>query len=247
MTMMHRLGRFLNDLIGRAYFWIGSLLLIVPIAAYFPSRGIKRDLPGLWRTEDYIWPMFAGALLLLWAAFLEWNQQRALSLKLLRAEWARSERVGEPELELPSFPLLSLDEIAELRHRGRHLASEQRVALVTALSESVEPIHVDIVYYYLDAEAEAYAAQFAALLVPLRFAGSFVPVSDFSGGLEGVVVRVNSESIPPPALRLLNALTSAKIDHRMERLTGGRALLSPPDYFDLAIGRMKREGNQDCE
>ena len=118
MTMMHRLGRFLNDLIGRAYFWIGSLLLIFPIAAYFPSRGIKRDLPGLWRTEDYIWLMFAGALLLLWAAFLEWNQQRELSLKLLRAEWARSERVGEPELELPSFPLLSLDEIAELRQPG---------------------------------------------------------------------------------------------------------------------------------
>jgi hypothetical protein len=42
-------------------------------------------------------------------------------------------------------------------------------------------------------------------------------------------------------------LPIAKIDHRVERLTGDRALLSPPDYFDLAIGRMKQESNQDCE
>jgi hypothetical protein len=106
------------------------------------------------------------------------------------------------------------------------------VALVSALNESDERIH--IVYKHLDVEAEAYAAQFSALLVLLRFAGSFVRVSDITSGLEGVVVRVNSEPIPPPALRLLNGLTNAKIDHRVVRLTGDRALLSPPDYFDLA-------------
>jgi hypothetical protein len=80
-------------------------MLILPIAAYFLSNGIKRDLPEL-HPEDYVWLMFAGEFLMLWAAFLEWNQQRELALKLLRVEWARSEEVGEPELELSSFPLL---------------------------------------------------------------------------------------------------------------------------------------------
>jgi hypothetical protein len=178
---------------------------------------------------------------------LEWGILWELSSKLLRAAWACTDEDGQPEPEPSSFLLLSHDEIAELRQQGRHLTSEQRVAFVTALSAYDEPIHIDIVYNHLDAEAEAYAAQFSALLVPLGFAGSFVPVSDIGSGLEGLVVRVNSESIPTLALRLLNALIKAKIDHRIERLTGDRALLSPDDYFDLAVGQMKGESDYDRE
>jgi hypothetical protein len=133
------------------------------------------------------------------------------------------------------------DEIAKLRlqlaqQEGRQLTSEQRAALVAALKESDEPIHINIVYKHLDAEAESYAAQFSAVLLPLRLAGQPFPVSDIPDGLDGVVIRVNGGLVPHFAQRLSGALTKAKINHRIEPLTEERAALVPPDYCDLAIG-----------
>ena len=66
------------------------------------------------------------------------------------------------------------DEIAKLRlqlaQQGRQLTSEQRAALVAALTEADEPIRINIVYNHLDAEAESYASQFSAVFLPLGFA-----------------------------------------------------------------------------
>jgi hypothetical protein len=206
----------LRALMRRASFWVASILLVLPIVAYFAPSRINWQMAKLWPPENHIWLMFAGALLVAWAAFRVWDEQREL--------------IAELRLQLA-------------RREGRHLTSEQRVALVTALKESDEPIRINIVYNHLDAEAEAYAAEFSAVLLPLRFAGAPIPVSDIPDGLGSVVIRVNSESVPPLAQRLSNALTGAKIDHRTERLTGERALLAPSNYFDLAIGRMRRGGN----
>jgi hypothetical protein len=201
--MVRNFLRFLGVLIRGSSFWIASVLFTIPIVAYFALPRINSQMAGLGPPDNLIWWVFAGAILLLWAAFRVWDDQ-----------W----------LQLA-------------RQRGRHLTSEQRMALVTALKESDEPIRVNIVYNHLDAEAEAYAAEFSAVLLPLRFAGAPIPVSEDP---EGVVIRVNSESVPPFAERLSNALTRAQIDHRIERLTGERALLES-DYFDLAIGQMKQK------
>jgi len=91
---------------------------------------------------------------------------------------------------------------------------------------------------HLDDEAEGYAAQFSATLIPARLAGAPIPLDDIPANLEGVAVRTNG-SVPRAAQRLLDALATAKIAHRIEPLTGVRASIAPPDYFDLAIGKKK--------
>ena len=194
----------------------------------------------VWSLKNNIWLTFAGALLLLWAAFRVWDELRELAVRLLREVWASPGMDGQPESpSLSADP--SRDEIAKLRLQlaqqdGRQLTYEQRATLVAALQESDQPIHVNIVYNHLDAEAESYAAQFSAVLLPLRFAGVPLPFSDIPDGLVGVVIRLNSEPVPSPAQRFSDALTRAKINHRIEPLTGERAVLAPPDYFDVAIG-----------
>ncbi len=77
-----------------------TVLLVLPIAAHFASNGMKRELAKLWRPEDHVWLMFAGALLLLWAAFRVWDEQRELTVELLRV-WASPG--GERRPESPSF------------------------------------------------------------------------------------------------------------------------------------------------
>ena len=237
--MVQSLGRFLDSLMRRAYCWIGTVLLVLPIAAHFASNGMKRELAKLWRPEDHVWLMFAGALLLLWAAFRVWDEQRELTVELLRV-WASPGGEGQPE----SPSLSPGDETAELKlqlaqQKGRYLTSDQRAQLVAALKEADEPIRINVVYHHLDAEAESYAKQFSAVLLTERFAGALIPFDDLPDDLDGVVIRVNGGLLPHLAQRLSDALSKAKIDHRIEPLTGERAVLAPPDYFDLAIGEMK--------
>jgi hypothetical protein len=199
-------------------------MFVLPVAASFVSKA-KQGMAELWRLEDNICSVFAGAFLLLWAAFRAWNEQQQLARE--------------------SSPDSMRHEIAELKlqlaqQKRRYLTSDQRAVLVAALKESGEPIRVNVVYYHLNDEAEGYARQFSAALLPVRFAGDPLPTDDIPADLQGVVLRIKDpHSIPPGAQRLSNALTKAGIAHRFAALTGLRAVLAPPDYFDLAIGRMK--------
>jgi hypothetical protein len=82
-----------------------------------------------WLLENDIWLTFVGALLLLWAAFREWDELRELAVKLLREAWASPG--GDGQTESPSLsPDALRDEIAKLRlqlaeQEGRQLTSEQ--------------------------------------------------------------------------------------------------------------------------
>jgi hypothetical protein len=222
--MLKSLSRFAGALMRRPYAWAGFVVFVLPIEEYFVSDEAKREIAKLWRPEVDVWLTFAGGLLLLWAAFRAWDTQRQLGHK--------------------SSPDSSRHELAELKlqlaqQKRRHLTADQRSALVEALKDSGEPLRINVVYHHLNDEAEEYARQFSAALLPERFAGGATP-DDIPADLEGVVLRVKDlHAIPPGARRLSNALTKAGIDHQLAPLTGVRAALAPSDYFDLAIGRMK--------
>jgi hypothetical protein len=223
-SMLKSLSRFAGALMWRPYAWVGFVAFVLSLAEYFVSDRSKREMAKWWRPENDVWLTFAGGLLLLWAAFRAWDSQRQLAQRLspdsLRHELA--------ELKL---------QLAE--QKRRRLTSDQRSALVEALKESGEPLRINVVYHHLNDEAEEYARQFSAALLPERFAGGATP-DDIPADLEGVVLRVKDlHAIPPGAQRLSNALTKAGVGHQLASLTGVRSALAPSDYFDLAIGRMK--------
>jgi hypothetical protein len=223
-SMLKSLNRFAGALMRRPYAWVGFVVFVLPIAEYFVSNQAKREMAKLWRPEDDVWLTFAGGLLLLWAAFRAWDTQQQLGHK--------------------SSPDSLRNELAELKlqlaqQKRRRLTSDQRSALIEALKDSGEPFRVNMIYHHLDDEAEEYARQFSAALLPERLAGGATP-DDVPADLEGVVVRVKDlQAIPRGAQRLSNALTKAGVDHQLASLTGVRAALAPSDYFDLAVGRMK--------
>jgi hypothetical protein len=222
--MLKSLSRFAAALMRRPYAWIGFVVFVLPLVEYFVADQAKREVAKLWRPEDDVWLTFAGGLLLLWAAFRAWDTQRQLGYN--------------------SSPDSLRHELAELKlqiaqQKRRHLSSDQRSALVEALKDSGEPFRINMTYHNLDDEAEEYARQFSAALLPERFAGGATP-DHIPADVEGVVIRVkNLHAIPPGAQRLSNALTKAGVDHQLASLTGVRAALAPSDYFDLAIGRIK--------
>jgi hypothetical protein len=222
--MLKSLNRFAGALMRRPYAWVGFVVFVLPIAEYFVSNQTKREMAKLWRPEDDVRLTFAGGLLLLWAAFRAWDTQQQLGHK--------------------SSPDSLRNELAELKlqlaqQKRRRLTSDQRSALIEALKDSGEPFRVNMIYHHLDDEAEEYARQFSAALLPERLAGGATP-DDVPADLEGVVVRVKDlQAIPRGAQRLSNALTKAGVDHQLASLTGVRAALAPSDYFDLAVGRMK--------
>jgi hypothetical protein len=195
------------------------VLLVLSVVAYLVFNQVEKEMAKTWCPQDHIWLMFAGALLLLWAAFRAWDGLAHTSAHSLREE------IADLKLQLA-------------RQKRRYLTSDQRAAFVEALRDSGEPICINVVYHHLDAEAESYAAQFSAVLVPERLGCAPIPLDDIPADLEGVVVRVNNRSVPHLVQRLSGALTKARIDHRIEPLTGKRVLLVPRDYFDLTIGRM---------
>ena len=137
MQMARSVRRFLEALLRRTSFWVGSVLFIFPTVAQFVPRTIMSDTVKVGSLENDIWLSFAGAFLLLWAAFREWDELRELAVKLLREAWASPGGDGQPES--PSLsPDALRDEIAKLRlqltqQEGRQLTSEQRAALVAAL------------------------------------------------------------------------------------------------------------------
>jgi hypothetical protein len=223
-VMLKSLGRFIQTLIRRPYVGIGLVLFVLPLTASFAPNDAKEEMAKLWREEHGIWSTCGGALVLLWGAFRAWDEQRQIaresSLESLRTE------IAELRLQLA-------------QQKRRYLTADQRAALVTELRESGEPIHVIVVYHHMDEEAEAYAAQFSAALMPARVAGTPIPVDDISVNFEGVAIGTNGSRLPHGAQRLSGALAAAKIARRIEPLTGVRASIATPDYFDLAIGKNK--------
>jgi hypothetical protein len=220
--MLKSLGRFVIAVARSPYAWVGLILLVAPLAAYYLPAPKEQGIGNFWIPEERIWPTFAGALLMLWAAFRAWEE---------RSQPASGSSVDSLRTE-----------IADLRRqldaqKRRYLTSDQRTALVQALRESGEPIHITVVYDHLDYDAEAYAAQFSAVLKPARFAGDPIPLDDIPANLEGVVIRTNGTSVSTLAQRFSGALTKAKIAHQIQPLTGVRAHLAPSDYFDLVIAR----------
>jgi hypothetical protein len=240
--MVRSFYRYLVILLRCASFRLGGVVFILPIVAYFVPSGMMSDAAKMWSLQNDILFSSVGALMLLWTTFRVWDELWKAAATLRRALSANS-RNGEASSRSLT-PDALLDEIADLRlhiaqQRGRRLTSEQRAALVAALEESDEPIRVNIVYNHLDAETEAYAAQFSAVLLPLRFVGQPIPVSDIPTGLAGVVIRTTGGLVPHLAQRLSSALSRASIDHRIEPLTGERAVLAASDYFELTIGEME--------
>jgi hypothetical protein len=221
--MLKSLGGFVGTLIRRPYVWIGFVLFVLPLTASFAPNEAKEEMAKLWRPERGIWLTFAGALVLLWAAFRAWNEQWQLS----RESSSVSLRTEIADLRLPLA-----------QQKRRYPSSAQRVALVAELRDSGEPIHIIVVYHHLDDEAEGYAVQFSATLIPARLAGAPIPLDYIPADLEGVAEERMAQFHAPHS-GSLDALATAKIAHRIEPLTGVRARIATPNYFDLAIGKSK--------
>src|SRR5438128_12142831 len=99
MQMARSVRRFLEALLRRASFWVGSALFVFPIVEYFVPHRIMSEMAKAW-SPDNIWLTFVGALLLLWAAFRVWDELRELAVKLL-AVWASPG--GDGQTESPSL------------------------------------------------------------------------------------------------------------------------------------------------
>src|SRR6266436_5948611 len=97
MQMARSVRRFLEALLRRTSFWVGSALFVFPIVEYFVPHRIMSEMAKVWLLENDIWLTFVGALLLLWAAFREWDELRELAVKLLREAWASPGGDGQPE------------------------------------------------------------------------------------------------------------------------------------------------------
>jgi hypothetical protein len=216
--MLKSLSRFAGALMRQPSAWFGFAISVLPVAEYVMSNLANEDMSKIWPPEYDVWLTFPGGLLLLWAAFRAWDREP--SADSLRQE------VAELKLQLA-------------QQKRRYLTSDQRSALLAALKASDGPIRFNVVYDHLNDEAEEYARQFSAALLPERFAGGAIPSDDIPPNVKGVVLRVNHHDIPAAAQRLSRALTKAGIDHDVAHLTGVRASLVPHDYFDLAIGPMK--------
>jgi hypothetical protein len=119
--MLKSLGRFIQTLIRRPYVGIGLVLFVLPLTASFAPNDAKEEMAKLWRAEHGIWLTCGGALVLLWAAFRAWDEQRQIaresSLESLRTE------IAELRLQLA-------------QQKRRYLTADQRAALVTELRES---------------------------------------------------------------------------------------------------------------
>ena len=173
----------LNDLIGRAYFWIGSLLLIFPIAAYFPSRGIKRDLLGLWRTEDYIWLISPERSCCCGLPFLNGISNGSCHSNCCERS-GRVLRGSGTGVGTPFISALVARRDSRVEAAGSPSGFRAAGGSHHCAQESAEPIHVDIVYNYLDAEAKAYAAQFGRSSCPC-----VLPVRLFRSPISLAVLR----------------------------------------------------------